>query len=191
MQPDISPCELAAHHWLLIDDDEAFRLTLQRALRRHGAQTGIAAHGGEAVNYVRAHASGTTPVTRVVLDLNLEGESGLTILDALMAEQPDLDVLILTGYGSIATAVQAIRRGALNYLCKPVALDALVAAFDEPQDDALELRGQPPSVDELEWEHIQRVLNECGGNISATARALNMHRRTLQRKLQKRSRWRQ
>jgi len=103
---------------------------------------------------------------------------------------PDLEVLVLTGYGSIATAVEAMRRGAVNYLCKPVTVNQLLAGF-EPVNEPSDLRNEPPSVEEMAWEHIQRVLNEHDGNVSATARALNMHRRTLQRKLQKRSRWRQ
>ncbi|MBC7183218.1 MAG: response regulator, partial [Marinobacter sp.] len=129
------------------------------------------------------------PFDRCVLDLNLAGESGLQLLPELLDMRPDLDILVLTGYGSIATAVEAMRRGAINYLCKPVTVNQLLAGF-EPLDGSPDLRNEPPSVEEMEWEHIQRVLNENNGNVSATARALNMHRRTLQRKLQKHSRWR-
>lgn len=141
-------------------------------------------------NHTSALAAVTdTNFNRCVLDLNLAGESGLQLLPELLKEKPDLEVLVLTGYGSIATAVEAIRRGAVNYLCKPVTVQQLMRGFD-PVEGEPELRPVPPSVEEMEWEHIQRVLNEHDGNISATARSLNMHRRTLQRKLQKHSRWR-
>lgn len=170
--------------WLLIDDDDAFLQVLQRSLSRQGIDAQIA-HGHEEAR--SALLNGTCQ--RCVLDLNLAGESGLQLLPELLNMQPDLEILVLTGYGSIATAVEAMRRGALNYLCKPVTVNQLLAGF-EPIDAPPDLRTEPPSVEEMEWEHIQRVLNENEGNVSATARALNMHRRTLQRKLQKHSRWR-
>ncbi|WP_323750151.1 response regulator transcription factor [Marinobacter sp.] len=170
--------------WLLVDDDQTFVQVLIRSLARQGIEA-TAAHD---------HASALTAVSapdiqRCVLDLNLAGESGLQLLPELLARKPTLDVLVLTGYGSIATAVEAMRRGAVNYLCKPVTVQQLIRGFD-PLEAAPDLRPEPPSVEEMAWEHIQRVLNEHDGNISATARALNMHRRTLQRKLQKHSRWR-
>lgn len=171
--------------WLLIDDDVAFLQVLQRSLRRQGIDAEIASNRTEATEaLVAGHFH------RCVLDLNLAGESGLQLLPELLALQPGLDVLVLTGYGSITTAVEAMRRGAMNYLCKPVTLDQLMAGFDPPETPP-DLRREPPSVEEMEWEHIQRVLSDHDGNISSTARALNMHRRTLQRKLQKHSRWRQ
>lgn len=170
--------------WLLIDDDEAFLSVLKRSLARHGINSVVATNGADALAKVQED-----PPQRCVLDLNLAGESGLQLLPVLLSENPDLEILILTGYGSIATAVDAIRRGAVNYLCKPVTAGQLIAAFDNP-DHTSGLRPEPPTVEEMEWDHIQRVLNEHEGNVSATARALNMHRRTLQRKLQKRSRWR-
>lgn len=169
--------------WLLVDDDEAFATVLGRALARRGVDT-LLAHTPEQA----LAAMAGSPPKRCVLDLNLAGDSGLQLLPELLARNPALRVVVLTGYGSIATAVDAMRRGATNYLCKPVTVDQLIAAF-EP-DAVPDLRPAPPSVEELEWEHIQRVLGENEGNVSATARALNMHRRTLQRKLQKRSRWR-
>ena len=170
--------------WLLVDDDPAFLQVLARSLSRQGIETLCASDADSALEAVR-----TRPVNRCVLDLNLSGESGLQLLPELLEQKPDLDVLVLTGYGSIATAVEAMRRGAANYLCKPVTVNQLLNGF-EPLDAPPDLRPEPPSVEEMEWEHIQRVLNEHDGNISATARALNMHRRTLQRKLQKHSRWR-
>ncbi|WP_309044000.1 response regulator transcription factor [Marinobacter sediminicola] len=170
--------------WLLIDDDTAFLEVLQRALKRQGVEATIATSQAEALGTLSSRS-----FSRCVLDLNLGGESGLQLLPELLHRQPDLGVLVLTGYGSIATAVEAMRRGAINYLCKPVTVSQLISGFDALAITP-ELRPEPPSVEEMEWEHIQRVLNEHEGNVSATARALNMHRRTLQRKLQKHSRWR-
>jgi len=170
--------------WLIVDDDVAFLQVLQRSLARQDIEAVPATTGADALALIEAR-----DFSRCVLDLNLAGESGLQLLPELLARRPDLEILVLTGYGSIATAVEAMRRGALNYLCKPVTVNQLVTGF-EPLDAPPELRPEPPSVEEMEWEHIQRVLNEHDGNISATARALNMHRRTLQRKLQKHSRWR-
>lgn len=171
-------------HWLLVDDDAAFLEVLQRALERKGIPSLVAHSPDQALK-----ALGTGDVQYCVLDLNLAGESGLHLLPELLTRQPQLQVLVLTGYGSIATAVEAMRRGAVNYLCKPVTVNQLINGFDA-LTSAPELRQEPPSVEEMEWEHIQRVLNEQAGNVSATARALQMHRRTLQRKLQKHSRWR-
>lgn len=170
--------------WLLVDDDQAFLQVLARSLSRQGIETLCASDADSALKTISTQA-----VNRCVLDLNLAGESGLQLLPELLEQKPDLEVLVLTGYGSIATAVEAMRRGAVNYLCKPVTVAQLMNGF-EPLDAPPDLRPEPPSVEEMEWEHIQRVLNEHDGNISATARALNMHRRTLQRKLQKHSRWR-
>ena len=171
--------------WLLIDDDETFAATLARSLGRRNVQAMVAHSPVEALEQLSANH-----ITRCVLDLNLAGESGLQLLPDLLTARPELEVLILTGYGSIATAVEAMRKGAVNYLCKPVTVDQILAGFEPDRSEPV-LRRQPPSVEELEWEHIQRVLAEHDGNISATARALNMHRRTLQRKLGKHSRWRE
>lgn len=170
--------------WLLIDDDQAFLQILQRSLNRQNIESRLATNQQEA-----RQALASSNIHRCVLDLNLAGESGLRLLPELLAINPALEVLVLTGYGSIATATEAMRRGAVNYLCKPVTVSQLLAGF-EPLDGTPDLRNKPPSVEEMEWEHIQRILNENDGNVSATARALNMHRRTLQRKLQKHSRWR-
>ena len=171
--------------WLLIDDDETFVQVLQRSLQRRGISADCVTNGNDALALLASH-----PFSKCVLDLNLAGESGLQLLPGLLELQPDLDILVLTGYGSIATAVEAMRRGAVNYLCKPAVVDQLIAGF-ERLEQLPDVRKEPPSVEEMEREHIQRVLNEHDGNISATARALNMHRRTLQRKLQKHSHWRE
>tara|TARA_R110000822_G_scaffold4889_21_gene21071 strand:+ start:2048 stop:2581 length:534 start_codon:yes stop_codon:yes gene_type:complete len=170
--------------WLLIDDDAAFLQVLQRALSRQGIEATATHCHSEAF-----HAMEAQVFRKCVLDLNLAGESGLQLLPELLAKQPALEILVLTGYGSIATAVEAMRRGAVNYRCKPVTVRQLMSGF-EALTKVPELREEPPSVEEMEREHIQRVLNEHDGNVSATARALHMHRRTLQRKLQKHSRWR-
>ena len=171
--------------WLLVDDDETFASVLARSLARRGILSETSHSRTEALDWISRRKA-----SHCVIDLNLAGESGLQLLPELLARQPDLKVLVLTGYGSIATAVEAMRKGAVNYLCKPVTADQIIEGF-EPERAPAALRSQPPSVEELEWEHIQRVLAEHDGNISATARALNMHRRTLQRKLGKHSRWRE
>jgi two-component system, response regulator RegA len=168
---------------LVIDDDETFNSVLTRALIRRG----LAAEGATDGVTALAVAQQRRP-DRVVLDLNLAGNSGLALIDPLLTINPDCRIVVLTGYASIATAVDAIKLGAVQYLSKPVEVDAIVAAFDANMPTGLdELPSvEPLSVDRLEWEHIQRVLREHDGNISATARALKMHRRTLQRKLAKR-----
>jgi two-component system, response regulator RegA len=124
-----------------------------------------------------------------LIDLKLAHESCLDIIAALKHALPAIDIVMLTGYSSIATAVEAVKRGALNYLCKPAGIDEIIAAFSPANNNAAcdnTPCAQPPSIERLEWEHIQKVLLDNQGNISATARALGMHRRTLQRKLQKR-----
>ena len=123
----------------------------------------------------------------ISLDLKLEGSSGLNLLPLLVEASPQSKIVVLTGYSSIATAVEAIKLGAVNYLCKPADADEILAAFQKQEGNPdAPLAEQPMSVNRLTWEHIQKVLHENDGNISATARALGMHRRTLQRKLQKR-----
>ena len=118
----------------------------------------------------------------------MPGTSGLVILPRLLALAPDARLVVLTGYSSIVTAVEATRAGATDYLCKPATIEEVLTAFagGVAETGATAIPSDPISVDRLEWEHIQRVLQEHEGNISATARALGMHRRTLQRKLQKR-----
>ncbi len=170
---------------LVIDDDITFNAVLVRALERRG-------HAVRGVTDARevAAVAGELRPRRVVLDLNIAGVSGLTLIPLLLEIEPDCRIVVLTGYASIATAVDAIKLGAVQYLAKPVEVDAILGAFDEADgtDDGeadATVSSEPLSVDRLEWEHIQRVLREHDGNISATARALKMHRRTLQRKLGK------
>jgi two-component system response regulator RegA len=126
--------------------------------------------------------------TYAVVDLKLGTDSGLALIPQLLEAVPALRILLLTGYASIATAVEAIKRGAHDYLAKPVDADAVVRALtEEDLDDeaSLQTPDAPPPLKRLEWEHIQRVLTECEGNISEAARRLGLHRRTLQRKLAK------
>lgn len=166
---------------LIIEDDAAFNAILVRTLERRGIHSLGAQSISEALLLAREHVP-----HQVILDLNLNGSSGLTLIPALLAINPDCRIVVLTGYASIATAVDAIKLGAVQYLAKPVEVEAILAAFgNEAPNPDLPVSDEPLSVDRLEWEHIQRVLNENEGNVSATARALKMHRRTLQRKLSK------
>ena len=169
-------------HLLLVDDDETFTRVMARAMARRGFRVSTASSAEAGLALAREDVP-----EYAVLDLKMEGDSGLVLLPKLLELDAEMRVVILTGYSSIATAVEAIKRGATNYLCKPAdADDVLTALLSEHVDlDAL-VPDNPMSVDRLQWEHIQRVLGEHEGNISATARALGMHRRTLQRKLQKR-----
>lgn len=169
-------------HLLLVDDDETFTRVLARAMSRRGLRVSVANSADEGL----ALAEQDLP-DYAVLDLKMDGDSGLVLLPKLLELDGEMRVVILTGYSSIATAVEAIKRGACNYLCKPADADDVLAALLSRHADVDTLVPENPmSVDRLQWEHIQRVLAEHDGNISATARALGMHRRTLQRKLQKR-----
>ena len=167
---------------LIVDDDATFAHILNKALTRRGYNVITAETAAEAVALCKQHLP-----QQAVVDLKLETESGLNVLPQLKQANPEIKMLILTGYSSISTAVEAIKMGAINYLCKPAGVDDILAAFDKvaPNPD-INIKETPPSVDRLEWEHIQKVLAENEGNISATARDLGMHRRTLQRKLLKR-----
>ncbi len=167
---------------LLVDDDAAFRAVMARALERRGFAVTVAASAEEGLEL-----AGRQSPEYAVVDLKMPGASGLTLVERLIALDAETRIVMLTGYASIATAVEAIKLGAVHYLAKPVDADQVVAAFSRIAGDAgIAVADQPLSVDRLEWEHIQRVLAENDGNISATARALKMHRRTLQRKLGKR-----
>ncbi|MDH0340303.1 response regulator transcription factor [Chromobacterium haemolyticum] len=166
--------------FLLVDDDEAFVAILARSLSRRGFKVAAAQTSEQALEL-----AGEAPA-RIVLDLNLDGDSGLRLLPALHAACPHSAILILTGYASIATAVEATKLGAVQYLAKPATVDEILAAFEQQRaNPELPLTPQPMSLRRVTWEHLQRVLSENDGNISATARALNMHRRTLQRMLAK------
>ena len=166
---------------LLVDDDAIFCQVLSAALKKRG-YTVIVAHSVEEAMPLAIEKS----PEYAVVDLKMGGASGLELVWTLHHLDPATRIVVLTGYASIATAVEAIKLGATQYLSKPANADEIVAAFGHHASADAVLSTQPASVERLEWEHIQRVLQEHQGNISATARALNMHRRTLQRKLAKR-----
>lgn len=173
--------ELSKPLLLLVDDDETFRQVLQRAMSRRGYDV-IAADSVDAgVRLAKAN-----PPEFAVVDLRMPGASGLELVKALHELDDQTRIVVLTGYASIATAVEAIKLGAVHYLAKPATADEIITAFGRIEGQTgLEVPEDPMSVDRLEWEHIHKVLQEHEGNISATARALKMHRRTLQRKLAK------
>ena len=175
----------AAGVTLLVDDNQTFLQTLARALKQRGYPVATATGIDEAVELAESRR-----VRQAVVDMNLAGVSGLSLVTQLRSLNNDMRIIVLTGYASIATAVEAMRCGATHYLSKPAEMDDLIAAFDETAAEApAPVPEKPLTVRQLEWEHIQRVLLENDGNISATARALNMHRRTLQRKLSKHTPW--
>ena len=166
---------------LLVDDDETFRQVLALALEKRGFAVTVAADVPQALAHAEAH-----PPAYAVVDLKMPGASGLVLVKRLKELDAGARIVMLTGYASITTAIEAVKLGATHYLAKPADTNEIVAAFDKTLGDAASpLASVPLSVERLEWEHIQRVLAEQEGNISATARALNMHRRTLQRKLGK------
>jgi two-component system, response regulator RegA len=170
---------------LIIDDDDVFRKTLCRAFRLRGWE---AYDAGDA-SLALAAARELGPDLAVV-DLRMPGESGLDVVRALRGLDATISIIMLTGYGSIATALEAVRCGADDYLSKPVDVDQIIAAYQarrqpEPAGARLPVGLSAPSLGRVEWEHIQRVLTDCGGNISQAAKVLGLHRRSLQRKLSK------
>jgi len=173
-----SPEEANARRALIVDDDRPFCAALSLALRRRGVEVFVAHDVEEGL----AEARAWTPEF-VVVDLRMPGRSGLDLVDALAKEQPAAKVVVLTGHGTIATAVEAIKRGAVQYLTKPVGADDLLAAFDGAAPPGAQ---DATPLDVVEWEHLSRILSECDGNVSEAARRLGMHRRTLQRKLARR-----
>lgn len=166
---------------LIVDDDEAFRTVLESALRRRGYDVFIAPDAASATRIARAQT-----IDDVVLDLRLGGDSGLDLVTPLRSLHPHASIVVLTGFASIATAVQAIKLGAVHYLTKPASADEIVAALSGRGDEGVELAARPTPLDHVEWEYIQRTLMACDGNVSAAAKRLGLHRRTLQRKLAKR-----
>jgi two-component system response regulator RegA len=163
---------------LLIDDDETFGRVLARALVRHGYRVDCTTDGASAMARMRENR-----YRYVLLDMMLGERSALHLIAPLRNVCPDVRIVILTGYASIPTTVKALRLGAANYLAKPVGAREVAAALRD--DLQVQEDPRPLSLKRLEWEHIQRVLTEHDGNISAAARSLNMHRRSLQRKLRK------
>jgi two-component system response regulator RegA len=166
---------------LLVDDDETYRQVVARALDKRGFAVTTAADVAQAMILAQDN-----PPEYAVIDLKMPGPSGLTLVRRLNELDAATRIVVVTGYASIATAVEAVKLGAIHYLAKPVDADDIVLALNKSAgDESTPLSPAPLSVDRLEWEHIHRVMAENDGNISATARALNMHRRTLQRKLGK------
>ena len=162
---------------LIVEDDSPLRDRLVRAMRDRGFDAqGVADHPS-ALDAARQDSP-----ELALVDLKLPGEGGLQVIRDLKELDPGTVVVVLTGYGSIATAVEAVKLGAASYLTKPADADQIVAAFDGVQPDA---DAEVPSLARVEWEHIQRVMTDCGGNVSKAARALGLHRRSLQRKLSK------
>lgn len=165
---------------LLVDDDVTFCKVLKSALSKRGYQVSVAHSVEAAVPLAEAN-----PPEFAVVDLKMHGASGLSLVERLHSLDPNTRIVMLTGYAAIHTAIEAIKLGATHYLAKPANADEIVAAFDHVADSNAAISLTTAAIYELTWEHIQRVLHEHDDNISATARALNMHRRTLQRKLNK------
>ena len=165
---------------LIVDDDAPFRLRLARAMEKRGFAVIDAETIEEGMRMAREH----TPAHAVV-DLKLADGSGLDIVSALREARPDARVIMLTGYGNIATAVAAVKAGAIDYLPKPADADIVAAALLDHGEALPPPPENPMSADRVRWEHIQRVFEQCGRNVSETARRLKMHRRTLQRILNK------
>ena len=173
-----APCR-----YLIVDDDEVLRERLAKALQRRGHQTATAPCADGAMAIARRLAP-----QRCIVDLRMPGASGLELVASLKALDATIEVVVLTGYGSIATAIEAIRLGASNYLPKPADVEDILAAFDRANAPPLSPSTadfRVPSLARAEWEHLSRVLADCGGNVSLAARRLGIHRRSLQRKLQK------
>lgn len=166
---------------LVADDDAPFRERLAQAFRERGFEVYVAGDGTDAISV----AERESPELAVV-DLRMPGAGGLEVVRALRTIDPGTKIVVLTGYGSIATAVEAVRLGATHYLTKPADLDDILAAFSRGSDsDAAPAPSATPSLARVEWEHINRVLNDCGDNVTHAARVLGIHRRSLQRKLSK------
>lgn len=168
---------------LLVDDDERLRERLARAIEARGYAVQTAGGYDEAMALARSN-----PPEMAVVDLRMPGPSGLELLRALRELDPETRIVVLTGYGSIATTIDAMRLGAVYYLQKPADADEILAAFSRDQTPPLEAvpdSAEPPSLERVKWEHVSRVLADCGGNVSEAARKLKLHRRSLQRMLQK------
>ncbi|KZL19655.1 Photosynthetic apparatus regulatory protein RegA [Pseudovibrio axinellae] len=167
---------------LIVDDDRAFQQRLERAMEKRGFQTETADGVREALSKVAVQAP-----DYAVVDMRLEDGSGLDVVEAIRMKKPDARAIILTGYGNIATAVTAVKLGAIDYLAKPADADDILAALTRRPNEKAPPPENPMSADRVRWEHIQRVYELCDRNVSETARRLNMHRRTLQRILAKRA----
>jgi two-component system response regulator RegA len=167
---------------LIVEDDKSFLQRLARAMEGRGFTVTTAESVADGLNQLE-----TMSPAFAVVDMRLEDGNGLEVISALKRRRPDARAIILTGYGNIATAVNAVKLGAVDYLSKPVDADDVVAALLALEGRKAEPPENPMSADRVRWEHIQRIYELCGRNVSETARRLNMHRRTLQRILAKRA----
>ena len=167
---------------LIVEDDKSFLQRLARAMEGRGFTVTTAESVADGLTQLE-----TTSPAFAVVDMRLEDGNGLDVISALTRSRPDARAIILTGYGNIATAVNAVKLGAVDYLSKPVDADDVVAALLALEGRRAEPPENPMSADRVRWEHIQRIYELCGRNVSETARRLNMHRRTLQRILAKRA----
>lgn len=167
---------------LIVDDDKSFLLRLSRAMETRGFEVTSAESVAEGLRQVE-----TTPPAYAVVDMRLGDGNGLDVISALKQRRPDARGIVLTGYGNIATAVNAVKMGAVDYLAKPADADDVIAALLSIEGRQPQPPEHPMSADRVRWEHIQRIYELCGRNVSETARQLNMHRRTLQRILAKRA----
>ena len=167
---------------LIVEDDRSFLQRLAKALESRGFAVSIAESVADGLLKVEQ-----APPAYAVVDMRLGDGNGLDVISALKRRRPDARGIILTGYGNIATAVNAVKMGAVDYLAKPVDADDVVAALLALDNEKIEPPENPMSADRVRWEHIQRIYELCGRNVSETARRLNMHRRTLQRILAKRA----
>ncbi|HTW44476.1 MAG TPA: response regulator [Acidobacteriaceae bacterium] len=173
----------AIHSVLIVDDDEVFRSRLCRAFAQRNWEARAVADGEQALAAVETHDPDLA-----LVDLRMPGMSGLDLVEELRATNSSMTIIVLTGYGSIPTTISAMKRGADYYLSKPADADQILTAYEKLQtseDPVPNVLAEAPSLARVEWEHLQRVITDCGGNISQAARTLGIHRRSLQRKLSK------
>ena len=174
--------EMTDKSLLIVEDDKAFLERLARAMETRGFDVTTCDNVSEGLTHI-----GKAPPAFAVVDLRLGDRNGLDVVSALKLQRPDARAIVLTGYGNIATAVTAVKMGAVDYLSKPADADDVVAALMASGTEKSQLPANPMSADRVRWEHIQRIYEMCSRNVSETARRLNMHRRTLQRILAKRA----
>lgn len=174
--------DLTGQNLLIVDDDQPWLVRLSRAMESRGFTVHVADNVKEGISLGKS-----VKPDYAVVDMRLEDGNGLDVVESLRVQNPDARIIMLTGYGNIATAVEAVKRGAVDYLAKPADADEIFAALVADPDGRASPPENPMSADRVRWEHIQRVFELCDRNVSETARRLNMHRRTLQRILAKRA----
>jgi len=177
------PEQIEGRRVLVVDDDDVFRNRLCRALTQRGWQVNSAQNGDEAIAI-----AGKANSDLALVDLRMPGMDGIDLVEKLREQNAAVTIIVLTGYGSIPTTISAMKKGADYYLSKPADADQILAAFERlqaPEEEMSHAQLEAPSLARVEWEHMQRVITDCDGNISQAARALGIHRRSLQRKLSK------